>query len=52
VNASSNAESLVRIRPRANWANVFGLVCPAINAAIICLPDTRKMSLATTDNLI
>jgi hypothetical protein len=52
VNASSSWLILPRIRPRASWANTLGSRCPAINAAIISRPETPKMSLATTDNLI
>ena len=33
-------------------ASVRGLRCPLISACMISRPDTPKMSLATTDNLI
>lgn len=52
VNASSNAPSVARIRPRASRANAVGLVCPPISAAIISRPETPTMSDATTEILI
>lgn len=51
-NASRSSRSLVRILDRASCARVCGSRSPAINAAIIALPDTPKMSLATTESLI
>jgi len=49
---STNCGILARIRVRAISASTFGSRSAAIKAAIICRPETPKMSEATTDSLM
>ena len=52
VNASCKDADLRRMDALAMSAKTCGSRSPAISAAIIARPDTPKMSLATTDNLM